>query len=266
MFIALFSLLTAPHPQYVRTMGYLDEARAMKKRYERSRAAWQPHLENTRRFVLSAAEKCRDRKKVVILGAGLLLDVPLEELSVMFDEVCLLDVVILPKIYRKARNHSNVRLLQHDVTNMAARLYENVLRRDRELPRTAPAVPEIDTNASLVVSLNILSQLWVVPRAFVLRTMPGLDEEAVEDWCRQIVDSHYMYLTSLQCPVCVVADRDFIKRDHSGNIVSRGSTVFNSALPDPEASWTWDIIPARTDRRFLSKELIVGAWNIVRLT
>ncbi len=260
MFFDLFSFLTAPHPQYVRNMGYLDEARAMQKRYEQSRAAWQPHLEQTRRFVVSAAEQCRERKKVVVLGSGLLLDVPLEELSAMFEEVILLDVVLLPTVRGLAKKYERVSLVQYDVTNVAARLYENVSRGVRELPPPLPAVTMIDRDTSLVVSLNILSQLWVIPRAFALAKMPGLDEETLEDWCRLIVESHYTYLASLPCPVCLVADHDFVQRDQAGNIARRGSTVFDFILPASEASWSWNIMPA-DGRRLLSKELIVGAWN-----
>ncbi len=257
----LFSFLSASRPQYVRNMGYLDEAKDMKKRYERSCAAWQPHLDKTRGFVLSAAKQCPDRKKIVILGSGLLLDVPIEELSAMFEEVLLLDVALLPEIHRRAKKYHSVRLIQHDVTNAAARLYENILRSVRELPHAVPAVPSIDGNTSLVVSLNILSQLWVIPRAYVLAKMPGFDEEVLEDWCRQIVESHYQYLSSLPCPVCLIADHDFIQRDEREMIVRRGSTVFDFGLPVPEASWVWDIVPAGNDRGLLSKELSVGVWN-----
>ena len=119
MLSELLTYITTPCPQYVRHMDYLDEVIAMKQRYERTRTAWQPHLEHTRRFVLSAAEKCRNRSKAVILGSGLLLDVPLDELSTMFQAVVLLDIVFLPEVRRSIKRYGNVRLVQHDVTNMA---------------------------------------------------------------------------------------------------------------------------------------------------
>ncbi len=241
-------------------MDYLAEAKAMKKRYLRNRASWQPHLEKTREFVLSAAEKCRNRSKVVVLGAGLLLDLPLEELSKMFQEVALLDIVFLPQANRKSKAYGNVRVIQHDVTNMAAKLHENIHHGVQELSQASPAISEVDENTGLVVSLNILSQLWVMPRAYALAKMPGLDEEAVDDWCRQIVESQYAYLTSLRCDLCLVADHEFVKRNREGSVVSRGSSVYGLALPKPDASWTWNIAPIGDDQQFLSKELNVGAW------
>jgi len=262
MLYEFFTSLTTACPQYVRHMDYLYEVIAMRSRYLRNRTAWEPHLENTRCFVLSSAEECRNRSKAVVLGSGLMLDVPLKELSSMFREVVLLDIVLLPEVRRSIGQYSNVKLIQHDVTNMAETLYDNIHRGILELPHAAPLVPEIDSSTGLAVSLNILSQLWVMPRAYALKKLRNLDEERVDDWCRQIVESHYAFLTSLPCTVCLVADHEFIQRDRQGTIVSRGSTIAGLTLPPPDTSWIWDIIPMGENRQFLSKELTVGAWRI----
>jgi hypothetical protein len=263
MLSELFTYLTTPCPQYVRHMDYLSETIAMRQRYRRNRTSWQPHLESSRRFVLDAAGRCTHRSKVVILGAGLLLDVPLADLSEMFREVVLLDIVLLPEVRRMIKKYGNVKFIRNDVTNMAEKLYNNVRQGLRELPGASPGIPDFVEHASLVVSLNILSQLWVVPRAYALRKLPTvIDEEQLEDWCRQIVESHYAFLQSLTCPVCLVADHEFVKRDRDGRIVSHGTTVAGFSLPDPQASWTWDIAPMGEDRRSISKELSVGAWYL----
>jgi len=262
MLYELYTYVTTPCPQYVRHMDYLYEAIAMRSRYQRNRTAWQPHLEQTRKNILSAAEGSRDRTKVVILGSGPLLDVPLDELSAMFHEVVLLDIVFLPEVYKRIKGYGNVRLVQHDVTNMARKLYENIQSSHPELPNAAPGVPDIDENTGLVVSLNILSQLWVMPRAYALKKLRNLDEENIDDWCQQITGSHYAFLQSLRCPVCLIADHEFVKRDKEGKVVSQGSTIAGFTLPDPETSWTWNIIPLGEKDRFVSKELKVGVWQM----
>lgn len=262
MLSELYISLTTPCPQYVRHMGYLDEALAMKSRYRRNREAWRPHLEQTRRFVLSVAEKCRSRNTAVVLGAGLLLDVPLDELSSLFQEVVLVDIVFLPEVRRGVQRYGNVKLVRHDVTNMAEQLHEHIRRGLRVLPESVPTAPEIEKTAGLIVSLNILSQLWVVPRSYALKNLLGLDEEHVDDWCRRTVESHYAFLRSMPCDVCLVADHQFVKRDQTGDTVSRGSTVSGLALPEPDASWTWNIIPMDGNRQYLSKDLNVGAWHL----
>jgi hypothetical protein len=243
-------------------MDYLYEAIAMRSRYRRNRTAWQPHLGRTRSTILAAAERTPNRSKIVILGAGPLLDVPLEELSALFREVVLLDIVFLPEAYKRVKPYTNVRLVQYDVTNMAQRLYENIRSGQTELPHAAPAVPDIDENTGLVISLNILSQLWVMPRAYALKKLRNLEEEDIDDWCNQITGSHYAFLQSLTCPVCLIADHEFIKRDREGKIVSQGSTIAALTLPEPETVWTWDIVPLGEKDRFLSKELKVWVWQM----
>jgi hypothetical protein len=262
MLSELFTYLTTRCPQYVRHMDYLYEAIAMRGRYKRNRAAWQPHLENSRRFILSAVDKSKDRNKVVVLGAGLLLDVPLEELSSLFREVALVDIVFLPEVRKSVKRFSNVTLVQHDVTIMAEQLYSNILHGIRDLPVSMPNVAAIDKHTDLVISLNIMSQLWVMPREYALKKLPRLDEEVVDDWCKQIVEAHYTYLRSLACAVCLVADHEYVKRDREGIMVSQGSTVFGVALPAPEASWTWNIAPRNEESQYASKELLVGAWML----
>jgi hypothetical protein len=258
----LFTHLTTTCSPYVRRLGYLEETIAMRGRYRRNRTAWQPHLDKTCKFVLTVAEKVRDRNKVVVLGSGLLLDVPLAELSDMFREVVLMDIVCLPEIRRQIKEYNNVSFVEHDVTQIAERLLTNRRQGIHELPRVVPAPPEIYKNAGLVISLNILSQLWVIPRTFASIQRPALPHDQVEDWCRQIVESHYTSLRSLSCDVCLVADHEFIKRDHAGSIISKASTLYDLVLPEPDESWTWNIVPTGSDNRSSSKELIVGAWHM----
>ncbi len=262
MLLDLFTHLTTSCSPYVRRLGYLDETIAMRGRYRRNKAGWQSHLDNTNAFVLSVAEKIQDRSKVVVLGSGLLLDVPLAELSEMFQEVVLMDIVCLPEVRRQIKEYRNVSFIEHDVTNIAERLYMNRQQGIPDLPKTGPVPSETYKGAELVISLNILSQLWVIPRTYASSQRPTLPHDRIEDWCRQIVESHYASLRSMSCDVCLVADHEFVKRDNGGSIISRASTIYNLVLPEPDASWTWNIAPAGNDFRSPSKELNVGAWHM----
>ncbi|MBS1242576.1 MAG: hypothetical protein H6R44_331 [Nitrospirae bacterium] len=262
MLLDLFTYLTTPCSSFIRRMGYLNEAIEMRGRSRHNMVAWQPHLDNTRRFILSAAEKCRNRNKAVILGSGLLLDVPLAELSSLFQEVVLMDVVCLPEARKQIGQYNNVRFIECDVTGVAEDLFRKGQRGLPGLPESEPFLPAVVRDAGLVVSLNILSQLWVVPRAYASQRMRGLDEYAVDEWCGRIVAAHYALLRSLSCDVCLVADHEFVKRDSEGMVVSRGSTVYGLELPRPDASWTWNIAPIYKGSRSFSKDLAVGAWHI----
>jgi hypothetical protein len=258
----LLDSIRLPCSPYIRRMGYLTEAIEMRGRARRHTTAWHSHLERSRSFILASAETCPTRNRVAILGSGLLLDVPLVDLSTMFREVVLMDVVCLPEIRKLIARHSNARFIEHDVTGVAERVLLTGQRGGSELPEPTPELSGEIRDSSLVVSLNILSQLWVVPRAYASRHMRGLDEYAVDEWCGRIVAAHYGALKSLSCDVCLIADHAFVKRIRTGEVISRGSTVYDLELPEPDRTWTWNISPLDDQTGAGSKELIVGAWHL----
>lgn len=194
-----------------------------------------------------------------MIGSGLLLDVPLQELSTLFNDVVLMDVICLPEVRRRIRGYRNVTFREHDATNIAKLLYDAGKQGLPVLPDASPALPG---DTGLLVSLNILSQLWVIPRAYVVRRRPAPPEDQVDDWCRRIVESHFASLRSMTGDVCLIADHEYVTRDHAGRIVSRASTIYDLPLPEPDDSWTWNIVPPGKDPRCLSRDLSVGAWHL----
>jgi hypothetical protein len=257
----LITYLLTPCPRYVRDMGYLYQAIALRGRYKRRTGSWRSHLENTRRFVIRSAEECLKRDRVIVLGSGLLLDVPLEKLAGLFHEVILVDVVHLPEVRRRVRRFRNVRLIQSDVTGVAERLFENVSKGIAELPDGVPAFPEAE-GAGLVISLNIMSQLAAIPLEYVMKKMPGIDEEKIDEWSDAIRTAHFEALRNMNCDVCLVADYEFSRKDRAGNVVEKGSTIGGVVLPKSDESWVWEISPMGEESGDLSKELRGGAWRM----
>jgi hypothetical protein len=264
MFSDLVTSLTTRCPQYVRRMGYLSQMLALRGRHRRRRAGWQPHLYNTKKFILAAAGTCRKQDTVVVLGSGLLLDVPIEALADMFHEVVLVDVVHLPEVRKRIRRHKNVRTIRRDITSVAERLYWNVQQGQNELPASEPGIPGADTDIGLVISLNVLSQLTIQLQDYVRKKLPEHAEETITDWCDQIYESHYQALRALPIDVCLIADHEYVYRNREGNVIERGSTVGKVTLPEPDASWWWEIAPLGSASRYASKTLHVGAWHFRR--
>lgn len=258
----LVTYLTAPCPGYVRRMGYLSEIVNIRERHRRCRDAWAPHLQNTRKVVAEAAEECPAKGRAVVLGSGLLLDLPLDTLARRFDEVVLADILHLPYARRQASRHRNIRLVECDVTGLAYPLFEASRNGSAGLPSSIPFIPGIDDRTALVVSLNILSQLTVMPSRFARRKVRDLDEAALTSWCDRVRSAHYSALKSLPCDVCLIADYRRLWRDAKGGVVEEGSTVGSLELPAPDVSWTWEIAPLGEASRNASKELLVGAWRM----
>src|SRR5215212_3436192 len=82
-----------PYARSVKAMGFPKEIAGIAGRYQRCREYWANHLEKSRATILCGAERAEQRRKAVILGGGLLHDVPLAELSAMFREVILVDLI-----------------------------------------------------------------------------------------------------------------------------------------------------------------------------
>jgi hypothetical protein len=257
----LFTYLTTPCPRHVREMGYLYEAIAMRGRHRRRAASWKAHLENSRTAVLAAAGACREHDAVVILGSGLLLDVPLDELSAAFRQVILVDIVHLRPARRQARRFVNVRLEHYDVSTIATRLFERVKKGGHDLPEPVTADFAFAPAPSLVVSLNILSQLPVIPSRFVRRYLPAVGDEALQAWSRRIVRAHRAGLAALACEVCLIADYAYAQESREGSRET-GSTLFGLDLPEPQTRWRWPIAPRGELSRHYARELEVGVWSM----
>lgn len=259
----LLTYIAASCPAYARQMGYLYETIATRERYRRNSNAWNPHLENSRDFILSVTEKTAKRNKAVITGSGLLLDVPLRELSCLFNEVILLDIIHLPETIKGIKKYHNVKIEWHDVTGIAKKIHD-FSEKTMALPEPSPSLPAGYDDADLVVSLNILSQLPVIPCIFALKKMHRIKDFEPETWGRQIIESHISFLNSLKASVCLISDYNFALSDKKGVIAEQGSTIYNVQVPEPEKKWTWKISPYGEGEKGFSKNLDVGAWSQIR--
>ena len=239
---AWFDWLAVPVPRHVRQMGYVRELGALRARRNRCRGAWHPHLENTRALMLEAAARCERRRSALIVGSGLLFDVPLEELSRQFDRVVLVDVVHLCPVHRRAGRLSNVRLIPCDVTGVIEHCHALARRRSRApLPRR-PAECLLGEPFDLVVSLNVLSQLPVVPNGYMSRRIRSLTDAQIGEFSRALVTNHLDWLCSFPGTACLVTDIERLCYDECG-LASREGSLWGVELPEGGREWLWDLAP-----------------------
>ena len=253
--------LASPVPWHLRNMGYVREMKALRARRNRCRAAWRPHLERTRALVLEAAGQCERRRKALIVGSGLLYDVPLMELSRQFDSVVLADVVHPWSVHRQAGRISNVRLAPLDVTGVVERCY--ALARARAwapLPQR-PVDCFSGETFDLVASVNVLSQLPVLPNGYMSRRIRSLTGAQTADFSRALVKNHLDWICSFPGVACLVADLERLHCDHAGT-VGREESLWGVALPAGGREWYWDLAPApEMDVRLDVRHRVVGYSN-----
>ena len=177
-------------------MGYLHEAIGIRRRYRRCRLHWQEHIDRCRSMILSAMGRCGQRRKALILGGGLLHDVPLEELASAFREVILVDIVH-PFFSRwRTRQMSNVKRVMADITNTVTRSYWAADEPEQPLPRSRADLFLDDPEIDLAVSINLLSQLPCMPIGYLGRYKAHTPRE-IDEYARDVIQTHLQYLDRL---------------------------------------------------------------------
>lgn len=228
-----WTYLTTTCPPHVREMGYLRELIGIRSRYHRCRAAWADHLDHSRRAILAAAEGVPGKGKALVIGAGLWLDVPVEDLARQFGQVVLADIFHLPTQRQRARAFPNLRLDDVDVTGLAAGLHRN---------GRAEGGPPSDYHREgfdLVVSVNLLSQLPVLPLAHL---DDGWTEAQRELLARRMIADHLDWLSGFSARVALLGDVErLVCRDDE--IKERIDTLHGIALPPGETEWIWNLAP-----------------------
>ena len=200
----------------------------MQARHRRCREAWAPHLQHTRDMILAAADACSSHDKVVILGSGLLLDVPVEELSERFKTVELVDILHMPQVRHAVSGLANVRLLTRDITGVVEPLSRG------DIPQ--PDIADLGVNgASLVVSCNILSQLGILPE----QLSPGISD--------RLVAAHLDALAGLGGTVCLITETSHRLMEGETE-VEKSAPLDGNDIPDSlkmrRQCWDWDFAPA----------------------
>lgn len=241
MLIEWLRHLTTSCPPRRKRMGYLKELIAMDARHRRCRDAWAPHLEHCKNLILEAAENI-PHNRVTVLGSGLLLDIPLEQLAERFDEVVLVDILHLPAASRRARMLANVRLVSSDLSGVADATWDHVLE-NRAGPLPAPDTgtgtgSALCADSDLVVSANLLSQLPLAPMGWVR----GYSEDEVHAFARAIIDHHLSFLGRLGARVCLLTEsaRQIMDGDE---ILQEIDPLFGATLPLSGLKWNWNIAP-----------------------
>ena len=243
-----------------RRLGYLHEAIAIRERHARNREAWEAHLRDCQNFVMKAATECRGTGDCVILGSGLLLDVPLAELAQKFARVHLVDLVHLPEVHQAVRSYANVKLKDADVTGLVRPLAKPN-RALSENPMPQPAPPRDLPTGDLVVSLNLLSQLplRLINAACAGRSLP---QAALAGWIKDIQQSHWDWLRTLAPCRCIITDQKHTVRNRDGEILRVDAMVDPGMLPNPQENWSWQLAPPGEINRSESTEADVSAWII----
>ena len=253
MLAELILYATAKSSRPLRRLGLVGDAVALWSRASRRRRDWADHERRCHAVVTEAVEGLASRRKVLVLGSGLMRDVPLPLLRGRFERIVLLDAVhLLPA--RIAARHRDVTAVVGDLTGMAD------IMAGAPGPRRDPLAPwRDDPELDLVISANVLSQLAMAPAAWLERS-PGRGGLPA-DLPSRIVGWHLDDLRRLRCPVCLLTDVSYRERRRDGSEGPDIDLLHGHDLARPDARWDWEVAPRGEVARDVAHVHRVHAWR-----
>lgn len=213
MLAELLLTLATPAGGHARRAGHLAAAVRLWTRATRAGAAWGPHEAQCHAAVRAALAQLPKGGSVVVLGSGLVLDVPLADLQAQFDRVLLVDAVHLLPIRVQALAWRRTSLITADLDAPPGGDLAAYLR------GLAPA---------LVISANVLSQIPLSPAV----ADPG-----------PAIDRHLAGLAGCGAPVLLLTDRDERRLDRDGRVLETLDLLHGRSLPPPDSRWDWLLAP-----------------------
>lgn len=204
----------------------------------RCAAAWREHEEKTKAAILSVAQGLKQRRTAVVLGSGLLRDVPIRELARMFDTVVLVDVVHLAgvRLWLRLNRLHGVRLIERDLSGLDGL----TAGREPEPLGFLRQVPYLD----FVVSANLLSQIAMGTK----RRLEAAGQPAMEAVGR-LVNAHIEGLFALPCRSCLVTDVSYAVIDRTGLRHEEFDLLFGVPAPAHSMEWDWPVAPLGEESR-----------------
>ncbi|MBX3454298.1 hypothetical protein [Ferrovibrio sp.] len=245
-----------------RKLGYARAQVGLWSRAKRCHAAWAQHHANTRSFIEALLKDLPAGGNCWVLGAGLLEDLPLAALAAKFDHVLLADICFMRQVWHAAQAVPRCEPRLFDATGVTAGL--TGWHPGQPLPEPAADLPLDDTAPSLVLSVNLLSQLPLLPLEWLERQGVGLSER--QAYGRRILQAHLSALRALPCRVGLISDHRRIFRNRAGEAVVSESAVLDITLPPAETEWTWALAPLGEIDRQTSLDLRVLATRDLSLS
>jgi hypothetical protein len=246
MLARLFRYWTTFAPERVRKFGYLKSLIELEFRHKRNEHAWADHVLSCRTFIVDVAEKCPKHGTAVVLGSGLLLEVPLRSLAERFDRVYLVDMFHMPQVRSEAKKHFNVKLLYGDITGIFAMMQDGEFP-DGTVPLPEPRIPHLK-DADLIISANCLTHL-APPFCAYLEKTRYLTEFDQDKLILQIMEAHVNAIAKNATGVGAIitdTERFTLAKDR---VLNRKNLIPGLRFPDSASrtqnlEWQWLISPA----------------------
>jgi hypothetical protein len=245
------------------SMGYNSDSQGIINRYIREEGGWEQHLQNTKKYIMQAAQD-KTKSCVYVLGSGWLLDVPVDYLAKNFEKVFMVDVVHPKQIVHKFRKTNNIQFITEDITGGYINKIHAALRNAKS---TQPGLKNMQTETfqfskkpGFIVSVNLLSQL----SNLLVEYMEQYNIWSPEELTNMSKDIQARHLALLQPGIsCLVADYEEMLLDNKNNIHQKKQLIHAAFPPNKnQKSWEWKFDMSKTYHKNYRTMLNVKAMEI----
>lgn len=234
----LLSYFTTSATDEAKAFGHLYESISLIEREKRCSHYWLPHRTKCKNTILKIQTKLTDHKKVLVLGSGPLHEFPIEEMSAIFNQIDLVDVVHLKKIKNQYKHLKNVHFIEKDITEL-----ESIILKEKKIHNHTPTQFQ-NINYDLVISANLMSQLAIHLRNFLeKKSSPKLSEQQLDQFANQVSMDHFQYLTNFKCPVLLITDTETQFIGINDELLDTDRPFINFPLPQSLDEWWWNVAP-----------------------
>ncbi|EJB04046.1 LOW QUALITY PROTEIN: hypothetical protein Rleg9DRAFT_2892 [Rhizobium leguminosarum bv. trifolii WSM597] len=245
LYAATWLLTGKPHRKFIRYSVNLWS------RAGRCAGEWADHETMSRNAIRAATADLRQKRTAVVLGSGLLRDVPITELARAFDTVVLVDLVHLAsvRLWLGAKGYRNVRLIERDLSG-----YDDLAAgKEPEPLGFLRSVPYLD----FVVSANLLSQIGRGVKRRCEAEAGRMPKNTVE----RLIAAHLAGLSGLSCRNCLVSDIAYAVIDRNGKTHEEADLLHGVPAPPSKAAWTWPVAPLGEESRdYRIEHKVIAAW------
>jgi hypothetical protein len=241
-------------PKYLVKLGLVQEIIGIKYRKKRQKDLWLEHQEKSKQEIIKTISKLTNKRKALIIGAGLLLDVPLKEFSDQFKEVILVDIFFLQESINEIKQYDNCRFEQVDISSTLKEAYylwqnhgKNKELFDQKLKNLIYKKPIhflLEEELDYVLSCNLLSQLSLAFEYFS-KKKKMLETTTLKAFLESFETNHIEYLKAFpeETTVHLLTDTERIVVNKEGKELESNPTIDHTLLKDfrEQDSWLWDL-------------------------
>jgi hypothetical protein len=234
--------------------GYAYQNVSLKFRSRRCAGAWQSHIEECHKLIREQLEAVKP-KSVLVIGSGLLLEIPIDDLLKKTGKIYLVDLVHAPEVRRLAKLYPQIELIEKDISSLLTILKKGLSPFQPKIIPWDSLTPWDLPKVDWVISANLMSQIPLM----ISEALP-MSAEVYKDFARRVRDQHIERLMRQGNKVLLFADFETRYIDLEQKRIKTETYEVNLRNLKFIREWTWEISPVGETSKDYKVEMLVKAY------